>query len=57
VIIVNDYWALDEDNYKSLCNAAQKHGMQVWIHKTLRSENDSGAGFLIRGGEVVSTPK
>jgi recombinational DNA repair ATPase RecF len=57
VIIVDDYWALDEDNYKSLCEAAKKHGMQVWIHKTLRSEIDSGAGFLIRGGEIVATPR
>lgn len=54
VVIIDNYHDLDEDNWKIMCDAAKKHGLQVWVHKTLRSDKDFEGGFLIRGGEIVT---
>ncbi len=57
ILIIDNYHDLDEDNFNALCVAAEKHSMQVWIHKTLRTEDDAGAGFLIRDGQIVNKPE
>ena len=57
IAIVDSLHDLDKNNFELLCEAAEKHKMQVWIHKTLWDESDAGAGFLIRDGEVVNEPK
>ncbi len=52
IVIIDNYWDLDKQNFEALCAAAEKYGMQPWIHKTLREESDAGAGFLIRNGSI-----
>jgi hypothetical protein len=57
IVIIDNMHDLDKGNFEVLCGAAKKYGMQIWIHKTLWDESDAGAGFLIRDGQIISTPK
>lgn len=53
IVVIDNYWDLDKQNFEALCYAAEKYGMQPWIHKTLREESDAEAGFLIRSSGSV----
>ncbi len=58
IVIVDSLHDLDKNNFESLCAAATKYGMQMWIHETLWDEADHKAGsILIRDGKVVEQPK
>jgi hypothetical protein len=56
IVIIDNMHDLDKSNFEALCAAAEKYGMQIWIHKTLWDESGAGAGFLIRDGQVVKGP-
>lgn len=57
IVIIDSLHDLDKNNFEQLCEAAEKYGMQIWIHKTLWNEADAGAGFLIRDGRVINNQK
>jgi uncharacterized coiled-coil protein SlyX len=58
IVIVDNKHDLDKNNFETLCAAAGKHGMQMWIHETLWDEKDHKTGsILIRDGKVVEEAK
>jgi hypothetical protein len=57
IVIIDNMHDLDKSNFEALVTAATKHGMQIWIHKTLWDESEAGAGFLIRDGQIIGAPK
>lgn len=57
IMIVDNMHDLDKNNFEALSESAKKYGFQIWVHKTLWDEEDAGAGFLIRDGQIINGPK